>query len=444
MFRSTRKPLFDLVAVLLVASLCACTSGESGEMPDLSIPNVANIARLQMVVGTATIAEPNNNFEIGLNVVTTFRMPGGNNATLQNTPYLSGPTTFIGDPNPTTNVNLVSGTYPTIFAQQAQSLSHPLLDSLVEFGATVGVFGYGFAGDNTVNPTTYPEVYNALGCTDLGGILPDVGDGGNQPTSPSYNTARSNELALPLFAPRGCGYRGDFRFAPLTASYYGGPPAWPSPQGYNQPAFFRGYPLGFTDFASVPELGEYTLKVQFATDSNYISSAIVTTHAYLPSTVPLPVFPQPVINVQNDGSALITVDVPPGVTEAVINVNTNDCLLIANRPSNHYSLLTRTTGPQVLYLSNNLGPPNPATGQPTHTFCTLADVAAAQPYEPPGTVLPTTGFYGLTAVGFDYPAFEASYPQNMSIAPVIQNATGTADVTTSNPFSGAYNYGTGS
>jgi hypothetical protein len=44
----------------------------------------------------------------------------------------------------------------------------------------------------------------------------------------------------------------------------------------------------------------------------------------------------------------------------------------------------------------------------------------------------------VQAVGFDYPAYEASYPFSTSEAPTISGMTGTADITTSYPVDSDY------
>jgi hypothetical protein len=432
---------------MLLLAFASCTTTQVARLPNINEPNIASIATLQLAVGTATVAEPGGTSEIGLNLVATFRLPGGNDATLQNTPLLIGPMNFITN-GTKSNPQTVSGVLPTELAALANSFKNPP-DALQEFGALVGVFGYGLAGDNTVSPTIYQKVYKNS-CPDIGGRVADISNGPGGQTAPGYNSPRSQELALPAFAHPtiGCGLIGNFTGRPTTTDYYGGPPAWPSPAGYGQPTFFRGYPLGFADFASAPVAGTYQLYVTFTTANDYSTWATVSTKANLPSstvTNPLPVFPQPTLHVQNDGSGLIDVTVPPGISEAVINVNAQDCLLASSRPNNHYSLLTRATGHQTLFLSNRLGPPD-QNGVPTHTFCTLADVAAAQAVSPPGTVFPTTGRYALTAVGFDYPAYEASYPQSTTAAPEITTGdghNGTADVTTSDPVLARYTFGTG-
>jgi len=430
---------------LAAIALGACTTSAVARLPNVNEPNIASIAKLQLAVGTATIAEPGGTTEIGLNLVTTFRIPGGNDATFQNTPLLIGPMTFVSNAvnsNPMT----LSGILPTELASLATSTKGGYPDAVLEFGATVGAFGYGLAGDNTVSPTAYHKVYKNLGCGDIGGTPALISTSPGGPSAPGYNTARSQEIALPALAKgTGCGPQGTFVNPLPKVSYYGGPPAWPSPQGYGLPTFFRGFPLGFTDFASTPVAGTYQLYVTFTTALDYSTWATMQASASLPAsavTSPLAVFAQPVLTVQSDGSGIINVTVPAGVSEAVINVTANDCLLASQRPPNNYSLFTKTTGAQTLFLSSHLGPPD-QNGNPTHTFCTVADVTAAEAVSPPGSIFPSTGNYTLTAVGFDYPAFEASYPQSTSIAPVITSARGTADVTTSNPVNAPYTFGTG-
>jgi len=437
------------IAVGTALAVSSCTTPQVATLPNVNQSNIAAIAKLQLAVGTATVAEPGGTSEVGLNVVTTFRIPGGNNATFQNTPLLIAPMPFISNPV-TSNPDTVSGVLPTQLQALASGSSKRVPDALTEFGATVGVFGYGLAGENTVSPSVYQKVYGVLTtCTDIGGVLASISNAPGGPTAPGFNAPRSQELALPVFVPKACGFAGTFTGKPTTTDYYGGPPAWPSPAAATQPTFFLGFPLGFTDFASHPVAGTYQLTVGFTTSNDYSTWANMQATATLPSAAvaaPLPLFaPPPTLAIQNDGSALIDVTVPPGVTEAVINVNATDCFLAQqpSRANNNCSVLTRVTGHQTLFLPSHLGPPDPTNGRPTHTFCTLGDVAEAKALLPPGSVVPTTGNYHVAAVGFDYPAFEASYPQSSSIAPMITNSRGSADVTTADPQSIAYTFVTG-
>jgi hypothetical protein len=435
-----------IAAALVAASaLNSCTTSQVARLPNVNEPNIAAIAKLQLAVGTATVAEPGGTSEVGLNVVTSFRIPGGNNATFQNTPLLIGPMAFIANPT-NSNPNTVSGVLPTQLQALASGGTKRVPDALTEFGATVGAFGYGLAGDNTVSPTVYQKVYGVLTtCTDIGGVLASISNAPGGPTAPGFNAPRSQELALPVFVPKACGFAGTFANKPTTTDYYGGPPAWPSPAASTQPTFFLGFPLGFTDFASHPAAGTYQLYVTFTTANDYSTWATLNASANLTSAAlasPLPPFAQPVLHIQNDGSATIDVTVPAGVSEAVVNVNATDCFLAQqpSRPNNNYSVLTRVIGHQTLFLPSHLGPPDPTTGKPTHTFCTLGDVAEAKALLPPGSVVPTTGNYHVAAVGFDYPAYEASYPQSTSLTPTIAGATGTADITTADPQSVAYTF----
>ena len=426
-------------ALLLALAVISpsCSTGQVGQLPHINSPNIAAIAKLQLAVGTATVAEPGGASEVGLNVVSTFRFPDGTSATLQNTPQLIAPMNMISNPNQS-DPHTVSGLLPTMLAAFAKKAPADIPDSVFEFGVSVGVYGDGLAGDNTIDPNTYLKFYSNIGCGDIGGHFSSADS--------LLNSPRSNELQLPVFSNTCSGTkRGTFTGTPVQTDYYGGPPAWPSGSGYGQPTFFKGYPLGFTESSSRPSAGTYQLLVTFTTAIDYSTWATMSATANLPASAiasPLPPFITPTVHVQNDGSAIIDVTVPVGVTQAIVNINAVDCLIVPSRPNNHYSLLTRITGRQTLFLSNNLGPPD-QNGVPTHTFCTLADTARAQALLPPGSTAPTAGSYTVSAVGFDYPAFEASYPQSTSQTPLITNGAGTADVTTANPVTNPYSFGTG-
>jgi hypothetical protein len=136
--------------------------------------------------------------------------------------------------------------------------------------------------------------------------------------------------------------------------------------------------------------------------------------------------PAPSLTINGDGSGTVLVDVPRGVTEAIVDIGTTYCYTPAaplqDGTLHYYSVLTKQSGPQALTLTNNLGPPD-ANGKATHTFCTASDAAA------PGYNRNIQQEYRLAAVGFDYPAYEASYPQSSAILPTIANAAGQADVT---------------
>jgi hypothetical protein len=399
------KRLLGFVALALAAG---CSSGGVGTLPAQTTTS-ASTFRLGFAVGTARIADPYHS-AVGLNVVATFRAPGGQDATLANTPTLSGPANFNGS-------NSVSGALPTDVAAAANS-AHPSPPPGA-FGELIGVFGYGFAPLNLVDATTNAIVYSNA-CQ--GDFLRGVGTFNELPLPLDYNTCASTD--------------------PFESwQWYGGPPAWPSPVGYGIPVGFSGYPFGFMDFDDVaPAPGQYTLTVQWLDNpagTQYDSASAV---ANLSSAPALPAMPAPSLTVNNDGSGTLLVNVPHGVKEAIIDIGTTYCYTppspLQDGVLHYYSVVTKQTGPQSLTLTNDLGPPD-ASGKPTHTFCTASDEAS-----PGYNHIPQT--YELAAVGFDYPAYEASYPQSTAVQPVIANSAGQADITEFTSATGvAYSPGAG-
>jgi hypothetical protein len=474
-----------LVASVTLSTVWGCTSGQTAAIPNIATPNIAATSTLQFAVGTATIGTAGGTSTLGLNVVATFRQPNGNNATGVNTPTLIGPAgltfgSLLG------NSNRVSGITPAqlsalgkqVVANSFQASNPIYLAMASGFGPFVGVFGYGLAGDNlvansdlnnllTINvqsicygiASSYvSEISSSLGSGNSGsfyGSVPNVGVQGLSSTKElPGDLVRSAELALPINSgsasgncscPSTCTQSGPLNDSAFPVQYFGGPPAWPSPQGYGNYSYFVGYPLGFTDFASSPVPGTYELSVSYPTSANYSSSGVLAKSAKLPASsvaAPLAVFPEPTLIINSDGSGVVSVNVPSGLREAVVTVVTNDCDLAgrdlqASNYYNHYALVTKTSGPQNLFLSSLLGPPSTVTGKPTHTFCTASDVQAYNGVAGANGATLLTSYPISTivaAVGFDYPAYESSYPFTSSAAPTITNGAGQADITTSYPL----------
>jgi hypothetical protein len=443
-------PIFGTATLLCATS---CTNAGTNSTPNVTPANIATQAKLQFGVGTATIAYSGGTV-IGTNFVSTFRSTDGHSATLVNTPTITGPAKFsfgFGGATP----NAISGILPNVFdsaiiaAKQTGTIPKSFGAGL---GPLIGVFGYGMAADNLLSSQIALEyqvlVNNGQTCQDLNT------SGTNTQTSPGVFTqftinglsvvggstitseAQSHELGLPLGfgqdqlsnPPTGCPvgaqynnppfFNGSVIFnAPLPISYYGGPPAWPSAQGYGQPGFFVGYPLGFTDIAIAPVPGSYALDVAYPTNQTATTYAHLDASATLRTTTPLPPLTINSFVLNSDGTGSVTLNVPSPITEAVILVRTNDCG--GSSTFDNYAVVTHSTGPQVAVFSANLGPPN-AGGTPTSTFCASTD-----------SPTPNATAY---AVGFDYPAYESSYPFNVAQMPTIVNANGQADVTTSAPF----------
>ena len=74
-------------------------------------------------------------------------------------------------------------------------------------------------------------------------------------------------------------------------------------------------------------------------------------------------------------------------------------------------------GTQALKLDDMLG--ESASGSATPTLCKDES-------------------FLVYAAGFNYPAFESAYPQNLSVAPRIAGSNGQADVTTSDALQATY------
>lgn len=408
-----------LPSLLLAAT--GCSTGQVGQLPAASGTDPSTF-RLGFAVGTARIAaDPSANIPaaVGLNVVATFRAPGGQVATLANTPTLSGPANFGTNPDGSPNSNALSGALPTdVLAAASSSHPGPPPDA---FGSLIGVFGYGFAPLNLVDPVSNSAVYSG-GC-----------DGDFTQATGAWASIRYDALRLPLYVP--AGLPGSSCTSPYVQfAWYGGPPAWPSPLGYGMPQpspgqIFYGYPFGFMDFYNVaPVPGQYGLSVQWLNNAAGTQYDYAQTVATLSSTAALPIMPTPALTINSDGSGTVVLTVPPGVKETIVDIETTLCyesLALPAGTPHYYSLLTTQAGTQSLTLTNNLGPPD-ANGNPTHTFCTASDLTA------PGHTTSTLN-YTIAAVGFDYPAYEASYPQSSSILPVISNAAGQADITVSAP-----------
>jgi hypothetical protein len=403
--------------------VAGCSTGQVGVGPSATVASSSNFT-LKFAVGTATIATTTGS-SIGLNTVATFRQSDGQNATAANTPTLSAPTSF---PASLGGMRSITGITPGQLSGGAALVQsggkyQPPVDAV--FGTAMGVFGYGFAQLNLVDIATLTAAF-PTGFFGFDGCANHL-DGTGQTVN---GAAQGFEYsAMPLAASPCLGLGA---FGVTQQPYYGGPPAWPSPQGYGLPTGFIGYPLGFADYYGVaPAAGTYALDVAYSINGNATAYAHVDATAKLTMTTPLPVFPAPSVAPQNDGSALVTVSVPVGVTEAIVLINDDACQLDTSGTTNqrYFSVLTRQAGPQTLLVSSKLGPPD-ASGNPTDTFCTAADDALPN--------ASTNHRFTVAAVGFDYPAFEASYPQSTTPSPVISNATGQADLTTSVPTGVGY------
>jgi predicted small lipoprotein YifL len=389
------------------ATLTACGMGGASEPPVTEVAPTQN-TKLQFSVGIATI-ESNDGTAVsyGLNTVSTLRQTNGLSGTLFNQPQIIGPSSFSVTP-PNTGVWQYAGadlgTNHITWATLNQS--HWTGPPVGNAQGSTGVFGYGLCPcDSNAGPA-----------------------GGETPFFQAFT--------LPIYGTNTAGFgSGEF--------FYGGPPAYPSIGVTLFNLGFIGYSLGFTDFNVKPALGAYHLYAAvppaFTTPTNPTPEpnpngtptpgpGVLVATAQLASLKALPPFTTPAFTPDRHGGGTIAVTVPAGVHEALVIVGAEACAvasptcnttcLQAHDLNAWFTVVTTKTGAQQLKLPDTLGPPTTANA-PTASIC-------------PGQA------YEVYAVATDYPAYESSYPQNLSIRPRITGPNGQADITTSGLLTGSY------
>jgi hypothetical protein len=377
-----------LAAACFAASLthlAGCSSADVGVEPAIGSVDPIKDSKLQFAVGVATINETSQNQVVSVfNTVETIRQPNGLSAVLFDTPYITGPQGFSGQPDPITGqqTTIISGSGPNIPCNKTV------------FACTGGAFGYGFAPDNTVP---------------------------NQ-QAPSF---------LEFSQPIAVGAQDQLQSVP----YYGGPPTFPVFNNGTYPAGFSGFSAGFNTFQTAPVLGLYTLDVVIPIGQGAFGKK--TTTAMLTSLTPLPAmaapsaFPDPA----NPGGLKIDIVVPAGVTETWVWIQDGGgCYphTQGNSSNNQfYTVRTTQTGAQQLTVPPNLGPTNGSGSTPT--IC-----SALQNQQATGNPNATGDTYSVYAAGFDYPAFGAAYPFNQQQTPSFIGANGQVDVTLTQPVSFVY------
>lgn len=227
---------------------------------------------------------------------------------------------------------------------------------------------------------------------------------------------------------------------------WGGPPAFdPNKDGKGErdnlaldPSIL-GLSEGLDVFAGVtPAVGTYALAVNIAT-SNSPGAGAVTTTARLTSGALLPAATPPTVaSLDGKGGGSFAVTLPAGVTEGYIQIEdigpptsgaaTKSCNGSAAMPGPtgnpaYYTIHVTASGTYTLPATS--GPGSPGTTTPS--ICTSAQNTATNM----GTTTDGDQFT-LQFVGFDYPAFAASYPNSSgNPAPTLAGANGQADITIS-------------
>jgi hypothetical protein len=380
------------------ALLAGCGNGGASEPPVTQFDPAAT-SKLQFAVGVATIASNNGqSIAYGLNEIETLRQSNGLSGTLFNQPMIIGPSSFdvlistqTGNEVQSAGADLGTNHITWSTLNQTQWTGPPRGPK----ASTTGAFGYGLCPCNS-----------------------DSGPGnGFTPLFQAFN--------LPVYG------NNEERF-------YGGPPAFPAAGPSVIALGWEGYSLGFTDFAIAPVLGAYHLYAavppSYDTPQDPTPSpnpngsptpppGILAAAAQLTKLAPLPAFATPAFRPDRKGGGTITVRVPRGATEAMVVVRAlggsgiGVCVL-SHKSDSFYTVVAHHSGQSVLPLGDELGPLT-QSGKKTPTIC-------------------PKGSYQIYAVGADYPAYEASYPHNLSQLPLITGPNGQADVTTSDLLSGSY------
>lgn len=377
------------VGLALVAALLGgCATNGSSQLPSTAQSNLnANV--LQLAVGTATIGQDGG--AVGLNVVATLRQPNGLTALLADQPTLTMPAGMIvpagtsgaygsnKGPNPDAGTNKISG------SPQVPRNNTGLVNSTL--GTFTGVFSNGFG------PFNCDQGCSSTGAYYIGNPNASLGNGFDYSIyDGAFNSNGDPTQPQPFFSAN-------------PFDYVVGPPAVPFFANGKQYSGFAGYSPGFTAFEIAPVAGSYTLNV-LAPATN-VSPVTYTANATMASATPLGAISATFVsNANADGGATGSVTVPAGVTEAEV--------FIYDATSNEYFTVPITgisaAGAQPYTLPANLGSCTTNCPQPT---LTKGD----------------TVYY--TAVGYDYPAIEASSPGSNTAKPVISGAAGQADITMS-------------
>lgn len=398
-----------LTLAAFAATLTACGMGGASEPSITEVAPAGPNTKMQFAVGIATISSlDGTSVEYGLNTVSTLRQSNGLSGALFTQPIIVGPTKFNFTPTSSSVWQYVGADLGTNHVTWASlNNSHWVgINNGIAQGST-GVFGYGLCPcDSNAGPA-----------------------GGTQPYYQAMN--------LPI------GGLGTGAFS-SSEFFYGGPPAFPS---IGQTLFetgFVGYSLGFTDFDVKPVVGAYHLYAAvppaFTTPNNPTPQpgpngtptpgpGVLAATAQLTSLKPLPELGIPTFSPDGRGGGTATLIVPAGIHETMLVVGAQGCPVSsiacqsdacdeAHSLSSWYTIVTMKSGTQKLTLPDTIGPVG-SNGQASATIC-------------PGET------YNVFAAGMDYPAYESSYPQNLSERPHITGPNGQADVTTSGLFSTSY------
>ena len=374
-----------LICGATAVALASCSA--SGANPTTA-PNVANLSSnvLQMNVGTANLfGDTPAAAVVGTNVAVTYRQPAGAlnpgaSAVLVSSPTLTLPHAIAGAAGTPDgfNATIAGGPAPSEIGTTSMTATPqmPNAANVTTFGTDGGAFGLGLEPFNyvgvagkpaTVVPYAVP-LYDAIvaaGGTDPNAFVPGGGP-------PAFNVANN------------------------IAAVQGG---------------FNAISEGLDVFALTPTIGTYALSVAIPGNSGTVTQS---TTAAISSAALLPAFVSPVPVVSAAGGVTAAVVLPAGVTEAYIQLEdfgptvkggatclgTTDPTTVTTTPT-FYTVVIRASGTATF---------------PAGTVCSAAQNAAttttfdaAHPTDTPPAAPVDGDAFTVQAIGFDYPAYEASY-----------------------------------
>jgi len=386
---------------LVAVGRVGCGPSAGSQAP--SVPHVANPNAdvLQFAVGTANIYGTT-----GLNVVTTFRQPKGALAPGDSAVLVSSPTLTIAGALPATagappsgsdgDSTIDTGPAPSEVGGTNMTSSSQVVGTttVTTFGQSGGVFGLGIE----------PFNYNVNGAPDNVAPYP----------VPVYDATALDPNQIP--------------------AAWGGPPAFDllgngtSPVGNGgEPGGTAGLSMGLDVFQGVTPVagGAYSLSVSIPANTGTFTKTASFT---LPAVTTLGTFTTPVAtqDVANDGGATFAVTLPAGVTEAYVEVadfgpggtTAASCNGSSAASPVFYTLEVTASGTATL---------GPAAGPgATPSLCSASQNTTTN------TAATNGDQFVVWGIGFDYPAFESSYPNsNGNPAPAILGAGGSDDLTIS-------------
>lgn len=391
------------LAALALVGLAACSGSGTSPKPVTQANIASNV--LQLAVGTANIygdLTASGGNLVGTNIVATYRQTGAYAGTsvLVDSPSLTGPFTLTGaagaeGADPTSTI-LTGPSGAELGGHSITSTPQGLTAPVTTLGSSGGVSGLG------IEPFNYNNV-NGVPFT----VVP---------------------YQVPVYDPLGSG-------DPNSFIPWGGPPAFdPNHDGEGErdgsviPSGVIGVSEGLDVFADLaPVVGAYTLNAP-STGTSAGTVAPPPATFTLKSTALLAAVTPPIPTMDGAGGATFAVTLPPGVTQAYLQVTdlapTSAPAATCNGGAYpvYYTIFVTASG--TVTLGDNSGPGTPAA--PTPSICTSAQNTAAN-----GAATDGDNFT-VQLIGFDYPAYAASYPNSLgNPAPALVGGRGQDDITIS-------------